>query len=305
MRMDLVDTTSAAIGNALAEARRREGAATLGAVLTLVVATDERGCDAAMDAAASAALAHPCRILTVIPRAPAGAARLDAEIRAAGAAERVVLRVYGPLGEHADSVVLPLLLPDTPVVVWWPAGAPDTPADSVLGRLASRRVTDAAASAQPLGALEQRARSYRPGDTDFAWTRLTPWRATLAAALDHPYDEITGVDVAAAKGNPSAPLLAAWLASRLTVPVAVRNSRGPGITEVALRTLTGPISLTRPDGRRATLSRPGRVDRMVALHRRTTADCLAEELRRLDADESFCEALQALSTVSRTPARRR
>lgn len=305
MRLDLVDTTAAAIGNALAEARRREGAAALGAVLTLLIATDERGVDAAMAAAQEAALAHPCRTLAVIARAPAGQPRLDAEIRAAGPGERVVLRVFGPLGEHADSVVLPLLLPDTPVVVWWPGDTPGTPAQSVLGRLASRRVTDAAAAGQPLGALEQRARSYCAGDTDFAWTRLTPWRATLAAALDHPYDDVTAVEVAAAKGNPSAPLLAAWLGSRLGVRVEVRNSRGPGITEVTLTTLTGPISLTRPDGRRATLARPGRVDRMVALHRRTTADCLAEELRRLDADEPYAEALQSLGTVGRAAARRR
>jgi len=303
--LDLVQTTSAKIGNAIAASRRREGAAALGAVLTLVIAADERRCDDAMKAALEASREHPCRVLAVISRAPAGPPRLDAEIRPAGPGERVVLRAYGPLGAHADSVVLPLLLPDTPVVVWWPAEAPDTPAESVLGRLASRRITDAAAASTPVEALEQLARGYRPGDTDFAWSRLTPWRATLAAALDHPYDDVTAVEVAAAKGNPSAPLLAAWLASRLGVRADVRNSRGPGITEVTLHTLTGPISLTRPDGRRATLSRPGRVDRMVALHRRTPAECLAEELRRLDPDEPYAESLQALSTVGRTAARRR
>jgi glucose-6-phosphate dehydrogenase assembly protein OpcA len=302
VNIDLTNTTSAKIGSALAEARAREGAPTTGAVLTLVIATDERGNDGAMTAACEAARAHPCRILSVIPRAPSAAVRLDAEIRAAGPGERVVLRLYGSLGEHADSVVLPLLLPDTPVVVWWPDAAPDAPAESVLGRLASRRVTDAAAATKALGALEQRGRGYRAGDTDFAWTRLTPWRATLAAAMDHPYDDIESIEVAAAKGNPSAPLLAAWLSSRLGVPAAVRNSRGPGITAVALNTMSGPIELTRPDGRRATLSRPGRPDRMVALLRRSTADCLGEELRRLDPDEPYCEALQLLSTVGRAKA---
>ena len=41
----------------------------------------------------------------------------------------------------------------------------------------------------------------------------------------------------------------------------------------------------------ATLSKPGQSDRMVALHRRDTAELLAEELRRLDPDEVYAEAL--------------
>ena len=32
--------------------------------------------------------------------------------------------IAGPLAGHASSVVLPFLLPDTPVVTWWPGDAP-------------------------------------------------------------------------------------------------------------------------------------------------------------------------------------
>ena len=39
--------------------------------------------------------------------------------------EVIVLRLYGQLAAHADSVVTPLLLPDAPVVVWWPGQAPE------------------------------------------------------------------------------------------------------------------------------------------------------------------------------------
>ena len=38
----------------------------------------------------------------------------------AGTGETVILRLYGEIVDHAQSVVLPLLLPDAPVVVWWP-----------------------------------------------------------------------------------------------------------------------------------------------------------------------------------------
>ena len=58
----------------------------------------------------------------------------------------VVLRIYGELSRHADSVVTPLLVPDTPVVTWWPGTAPSAPAGDPLGQLAQRRITDAAAA---------------------------------------------------------------------------------------------------------------------------------------------------------------
>ncbi len=294
MTVELVDTTASEVGATIARERRRAGAGTLGMVLTLVVATDERGHHDAIRAANDAAMEHPCRVIAVIPRAPKEKARLDAEVGVAtrrNPGENVVLRLYGGLRDHADSVVLPLLLPDAPVVVWWPGGAPDVPVESPLGALAQRRVTDAAAATKPVAALAARLTCHAPGDTDLAWTRLTPWRTLLAAALDEPFDPITGGSIAAARNNPSAVLLAAWLRRRLDVPVEVRTSRGPGITEVRLVTARGDVSVTRPDGERATLSRPGQPDRRVALPRRITSDLLAEELRRLDPDEVYAEAL--------------
>ena len=53
--------------------------------------------------------------------------------------------------------------------------------------------------------------------------------------------------------------------------------------------------IARPDGRMATLSWLGRPERRVALHRRETADLIAEELRRLEPDEVYAETLRALA----------
>jgi glucose-6-phosphate dehydrogenase assembly protein OpcA len=232
-------------------------------------------------------------VLTVISRDARGSSsRLDAEIRMGetGPGETVLLRMYGPLAGHADSVVTPLLVPDTPVVTWWPGQPPDVPGDDPLGALAQRRVTDAYAAADRLGTLARLAAAHKPGDTDFSWTRLTPWRTLLAAALDQPFDEITAAEVSAEPDSPSAELLAAWLAVRLDVPATRVTSGGPGITGVRLTTAHGDIEVTRPDGRVATLSRPGQPDRQVALHRRPMAELLAEELRRLDPDDVYQEA---------------
>ena len=73
------------------------------------------------------------------------------------------------------------------------------------------------------------------------------------------------------------------------------ESGGPGITEVNFETADGKVSLSRPDGRNATLSWPGRPERRVALHRRDTAELVAEELRRLEPDEVYAETLRALA----------
>lgn len=293
MMIDLTETTTGAIQSALMQARHRQGGPALGMVLTLVIVTDESAQYDAVRAASQAAREHPCRVVGVIARNAAGRSRLDAEIRVgdSGPGETLLLRMHGPLSQHADSVVAPLILPDTPVVTWWPGPAPGIPAADPLGGLAQRRVTDAAACDKPRQMLTVLASGYQPGDTDLSWTRATPWRSLLAATLDQPYSQMTGVTVSAEEHNPSADLITTWLEGRLAIPAAREVSAGPGITEVTFATVDGDITLSRPDGRTATLSKPGRPDRRVALHRRDTAELLTEELRRLDPDLVYAEAL--------------
>ncbi|MDP9417862.1 MAG: glucose-6-phosphate dehydrogenase assembly protein OpcA, partial [Actinomycetota bacterium] len=290
MLIDLTGTNAAKINSALVSARRSAGSPAMGMVLTLAIVTDEAAHYDALRAATEAAREHPSRILVVVGRPGRGEPRLDAEVRIGaenGPGEVVLLRLHGALAEHADSVVLPLLLPDAPVVTWWPSTAPESPAQDALGALAQRRVTDAAAAPDPLAQLALRAATYAPGDTDLSWTRLTPWRTLLAATLDEPYAEITGLEVAAEEGSSSAELLALWLESRLGLDARRETSDGPGITSVRLRTVEGDIAVTRPDGRMAMLARPGSPDRPVALQRRSTAELIAEELRRLDPDDVY------------------
>src|SRR6201997_4327551 len=281
MTIDLTDTTTGAIHDALPQARRRMGGPASGTVLTLIIVTDESEQYDAVRAASQAGREHPSRILAVISRRPKAESRLDAEIRVGetGPGETVLLRMYGPLGQHADSVGAPLLLPDTPVVTWWPDTVPPIPAQDPMGALAQRRITDTAAAGSPRDALPTLAAGYHPGDTDLAWTRATPWRSLLAATMDQPSGEVTGGTVSAEAGNPTADLIAAWLSHAYGVEVATEPSAGPGITEVSFTTSDGEIVITRPDGRVAHLRRPGQPERRVALHRRETPELLEEELR--------------------------
>ncbi|MFC8345596.1 glucose-6-phosphate dehydrogenase assembly protein OpcA [Streptomyces sp. NPDC057280] len=300
MKIDLTDTTASKINKALVKGRRAIGTPAVGMVLTLVIVTDEENAYDALKAANDASREHPSRTLVVIKRVSRSPrdrtkSRLDAEVRVgadAGTGETVVLRLYGEVVHHAQSVVLPLLLPDAPVVVWWPVDAPLDPANDPLGALAQRRVTDTYASEQPVRDLGARADTYTPGDTDLSWTRITPWRSMLAAALDQVTVDVKGVEVEGEEFNPSCELLAMWLADRLDVPVKRSLSSGPGLTAVRMDTNHGPIVLDRADGALATLSIEGQPDRAVALKRRETAELIAEELRRLDPDDTYASALR-------------
>lgn len=180
-------------------------------------------------------------------------------------------------------------------------GRPSRPTTllQTLGALAQRRITDTVTNPRSkIPALVTQCRNYTPGNTDLSWTRLTPWRALLAAALDQYPARIRGGRVTAERANPSADLLAAWLSDRLHVPIERASSKGPGITDVALFTGGGEIEITRPDGRLASFSVPNTNDRPVALKRRDTAELLAEELRRLDPDDIYEATVQAVCRLS-------
>src|SRR5450755_2944096 len=166
MLIDLTDTTTAEVRGALTRARDQLGGPTTGVVLNLIIMTDESRQHDAVRAANQAGREHPCRILGVISRGSSGSSRLDAEIRSGdgAAGQTVLLRLYGPMSLHPDSVVMPLLVPDTPVVTWWPGNGPDVPSGEPLGALAQRRVTDAASAAGAAGSSARDPGPPGPGD---------------------------------------------------------------------------------------------------------------------------------------------
>ena len=296
MIIDLPSTTTAAVNKKLLDVRDTGGAIALGRVLTLVVVTDEEVAEDAIAAANDASREHPCRVIAVVRGSRRGGERIDAQIRVggdAGASEVIVLRLYGKLTEHGDAVVTPLLLPDSPVVAWWPGQAPEKPAEDPIGRMAQRRITDAASTRNPRKELERRRTTYVEGDSDLAWSRITLWRGLLAAALDQPpYEKVDRATVTGGSDSPSTDLLAGWLAESLRCPVVRARTRvGSGMISVRLERRSGNVDLVRPDGKVAALTQPGQPERRIGLARRGTPECLAEELRRLDPDEIYAAAL--------------
>ncbi len=301
MIVDLPNTTTSQISKTLVKIREEGGAVALGRVLTLIISTKLGEEEEAIEAANDASREHPMRVLVVSTSGDhESAARVDAQIRVggdAGASEVVVVRAYGDAALDEESLVMGLLLPDAPVVAWWPGEAPERVSESAIGRIAQRRITDAAASKTPLDALTSLGDGYRPGDTDFAWTRLTLWRAQLAAVLDQPpYVPVTAIEVHGASDSPSTVLLAAWLQSQLKVKVDLvvsSASKGAtGIESVHLTRKNGQIRLDRTAPNIATLQQPDQPTHDISLPRRNLRDCLAEELRRLDPDDLYGDVIR-------------
>ena len=296
MIVDLPDTTTNAVIKTLIRLRDEGGAVALGRVLTLVIDAQGGDVEPAIEAANDASREHPCRVI-VLARTEAGAGdRLDAQVRVggdAGASEVIVLRAPEAMLANSDTLVMPLLLPDAPIVVWWPNELPERPSEHPIGRMAQRRITDTLACGDPPETLRRLREGYLAGDTDLAWTRVTVWRGLLAAALDQPpYEPVTRVQVSGHETHPSVVLLAAWLAEMLRCPVEiVRLPDVQGITRVVLERRSGPVVIDRPDARTAQLSQPGQPERRVSMPLRELTECLSEELRRLDPDEVYGEVL--------------
>lgn len=300
----LKDTTTSQVDKLLSRLRAETGARALSRVLTLVVLAEKGHSKKALQAAIEASHEHPCRIIVHIAHNPDKENRLDAEVSIggdAGASELIVLRGWGESSRPTESLLSALLLPDAPIVVWWPHSLPEAPGETSLGRIAARRITDSARAERPWEALETLASAYRPGDTDLAWTRITQWRIQVAALLDDVDPErISRVVVEGAVRSPSVILLGTWLGTRLGAEVEVRTCSEPrGLYRVTLEGSDGALTVFRPGRTVATVSQPDARDQQISLPVRTLGECMAEELRRLDPDEAYGEVLtEGLGEVS-------
>ncbi len=304
----LWDTKGSEVVKKLAAERRSAGGVASGLALTLVAIVDDARIRQVEQAATIAASAHPCRLL-VISRGPVAGPdaatvntkdRLDAEIIVGGRlgpCEAVIMRMHGRLALHAESVVMPLLAPDVPVVTWWHGAPPERLAFDPLGVVAERRVTDISQFADPAAALIQRAVDYAPGDTDLTWTRLTGWRALLASALDTGNTDVGEIVVTGSAQDPGTALLRGWLTSRLGIDT--RLAEAPTLTGVELGLGDGTrIGVSTLGDGTALVTRTGVSDRIMPLIRRRLGDDLAEELRRLDPDQPYGWALEAATGIA-------
>ena len=213
-----------------------------------------------------------------------------------------MLRPRGGLVRHADTPVIPLLVPDAPVVAWWPNEAPANLSKDLLGSMASSRITDAMHSSNPRRTMDDLRRNRSAKDVDMSWTRLTVWRAMIASMLDQPpHLPVSNVRVTGQKDYLPLDLLAAWLRLRLNVPVMIEEDpNATAVTGVYLTRGDGVLSPERPstDDGFAVISVPGQSPQTISVPARTLEECLSEELGRLYPDEIYSEVVsQGLDLV--------
>lgn len=240
------------VEDALARMRRgrsthqREQAATVAraAVVNIViVATREVQARRAARTASELAMRHPSRSIVVLGERDAAmdaAPRISLYSLAPGSDrsdavhyEQVLLRTGGDVADRLSSVIVPLLVPDLPVFLWW-TGTPPIGKRHFedLVAMSDRLVVDSADFARPELTLPELSRvcvlgAKRCALTDLNWPRVTCWRELVTQFFDVPswhawLDRIDGirigfaVDADGRQIHPSqALLLVGWLASRL------------------------------------------------------------------------------------------
>ena len=185
MIVDLPDTTVSKISRALVNVREEGGAVALGRVLTLVILTREGALEEVIEAANDASREHPMRVIVLMIDGDDADSRLDAQIRVggdAGASEVVTLRAFGEAGSsNLESLVTGLLLPDAPVVVWWPNKTPDAPVDDL-----DRPASPSDGSRMPRPSATRRRGSPRSARTTRPATPISPGPASRTGASSWP-----------------------------------------------------------------------------------------------------------------------
>jgi glucose-6-phosphate dehydrogenase assembly protein OpcA len=136
------------------------------------------------------------------------------------------------------SVILPLAVPDLPVILWCrSARLVGRPEFGAIAGMATKVVIDSAAAADSRDAIRRMADSVRRGGifADLAWTRLTRWRETLARVFENRdtlahLAEVNRVQVRFGSGYETAAwYMAAWAANALAsvgqvvAPVVLRQ----------------------------------------------------------------------------------
>lgn len=168
--------------------------------LVICVKTDDQLSDVT-DTIAELTWGYPCRAIVLLHKPEEPTSEVSASISAhcqlpTGTGKKVCceqITVVGT-GEAADgiwSLVLPLLVPDLPVILWWP----DDPCveSNLFERLldtADRLIVDSRVFIDPSRTFAQLA-DFAKSDynevafSDLSWTRLTPWRSMLAQFFDN------------------------------------------------------------------------------------------------------------------------
>jgi glucose-6-phosphate dehydrogenase assembly protein OpcA len=265
----------------VAEAAQAKGGAhavTTAQVLNLIVHAASH--EAANEYASDIALLvgkHPSRVITMVndpkeTEMPVQAwVSISCQVPPAGGrqvcCEQISVSAGGDAVRQIPAAIIPLLMTELPVFLWWPQGAPfDDYLFRTLSASLDRLMVDSTTFENPEGTLATmsdllKAEWPNISYTDMSWGRLTRWRELIAQFFDGPslrpyLDRINNISIRFALSQrggvnrAQALLLAGWLASRLgwqpanPVYELIRSEqRGHSAARLSLRAGSRPITL--------------------------------------------------------------
>jgi glucose-6-phosphate dehydrogenase assembly protein OpcA len=186
--------------------------------------------------------------------------------------EQIEITASDPALADLPSVILPLAVPDLPVILWCrSARLVRRPEFGEIARMATKVVIDSAADTDAIDAIRRMADAVRSGSgggianpvwADLAWTRLTRWRETLARVFENRdtlarLSEVNRVQVRFGQSFETAAwYLAAWAANALAsvgqvvTPVVARQDES---LRLELSGGTFRVELSRQEDRLVTV----------------------------------------------------
>ncbi len=284
VKVENLESELSALWHAAAKDSKPEHPVTRASVLTLLVyvESEAEGLET-LNLVADIMHQNPCRAIVMVADRDAKPDSLVTSISArcrlaAGGGkqvccEQIVVRAHGGSVDGLDSVVVPLTIPGLPVYLWWRAKRFDPPdfLRDVLRRT-DRLVVDSSLFPDPDTGLRDLARQiahfsgpHAIAFTDLNWSRLTPWRETIAQAFSSPAEipllsRVTDIRIewladAEQEGGRAAKalLMASWLAGRLGWKPASSLKHPHGVRELFFEAgpRTARIELHRRSGQKA------------------------------------------------------
>ncbi len=169
-------------------------------VLNLVIFTDsEKGLEQATQIVARLTWSYPCRAIVLVAYPDRPPESLKALISAhcqlpdpkgnKACCEQITVEGSAQATEELASMVLPLLVPDLPVVMWWPGDPPlEGPLFERIMHTSDRLIVDSRRFQNPGSSFKRLAQlsemSYKNvAFNDLNWSRLTPWRRIIAQSF--------------------------------------------------------------------------------------------------------------------------
>lgn len=254
----------------------------------MVFLTNEQTLEETHQTIRDLALAHPCRALVMLADRDGESRDIEMYVSAFSHGQRrskkaelcceeVTFVARGGFTSELPSAVIPLLVPDLPVFLWWrDLQRLDDQSFQPLAQVADRLVIDSVNLSRLDSDLVAIARLFDRQDneaiavSDVNWARLTSWRALLAnfydvteyrsalAHLEHVRIEYVAPESSVEAVASQALLTAGWLASRLGWVIDPRSTKQDEELSFECRQNGRPIMLALKRVERPAIT-PGRL----------------------------------------------